>query len=184
MVRMEKDINAIKKTLSTASEVGAKTNDMDKRVVLLESQVGFIQQFHERVGALEVRVQGLIAGGGRQNYEVMDLRRHMDALTALEPVVSSLVDMDGTVSALATHVQLLNEEVKCLKRENSSLRHELTQVSRLTMNEVTLMMTHFEEPVSRKNESQLQAHMDLVHRQTEQHDSMIHEFRQKNMRCG
>ena len=119
MVRIEKDINAIKPKLSTASEVGAKTNDMDKRVVLLESQVGSIQQFHERVGPLEVRVQGLIAREDRQNYEVMDWRRHVDALTPLGPVISSLVDM-----ALTTQVQLLDEEVECLKRENDSLRHE------------------------------------------------------------
>ena len=69
MVRMEKNINAIKQKLSTASEVGAKTNDIDKAVVLLESQVGSIQQFHERVGPLEVRGQGLIACEDRHNYE-------------------------------------------------------------------------------------------------------------------
>ena len=122
MVRMEEDINAIKQKLSTASEVGAKTNNMHKRVVSLESQVGSIQQFHERVGPLEVRVRGLIAGEDRQNYDVMDLRRHVDALTPLEPVVLSLVDMDGIVSALTTQVQLLDEEVDCLKREKNSLR--------------------------------------------------------------
>ena len=145
MVRIEKDINAIKQKLSTASEVGAKTNDMHKRVVLLESQVGSIQQFHERIAPLEVRVQGLIAGEDRQNSEVMDLRRHVDALTPLEPVVSSLVDIDGTVSALTTQAQLLDKEVECLKRENNSLRHESTQVCRLTMNDVTLKMTQLEE---------------------------------------
>ena len=53
-VRMEKDINVIKQKLSTASEVGAKTNDMDKRVVSLESQDGSIQQLHARVGPLEL----------------------------------------------------------------------------------------------------------------------------------
>ena len=179
MVRVEKDINAIKQKLSTASEVGAKTDDIDKRVVLLESQVGSIQQFHERVGPLEAGVQGLIAGEERQNYEVMGLRRHVDALTPLELVVPSLVDMDGTVSALTTQVQLLNEEVECLKRENNSLRHKLTQLSCLAMNDVTLMMTQLEERVSSKYESQLQAHMDLVHRHTKQHDSMSHEFRHK-----
>ena len=141
MVQREKDINGIKRKLSTASEVGAKTNDMDKRVVLLESQIGSIQQFHERVGPLEVRVQGVIAGEERQNCEVMDLRRHVDALTPLERVVSSLVDVDRTVSALTTNVQLLDEEVECVKRENNSFRHELTQVSRLTMNDVMLMVT-------------------------------------------
>ena len=176
MVQMEKDINAIKQKLSSATEVGANTNDMDKRAVLLESQVGSIQKFHERVGPLEFTVQGLIAGEDRQNYEVMDWRRHVDALTTLKPVVPSLVDMDGTVSALTTQVQLLDEEVDCLRREKNSLRHELTQVSRLPMNDVTLMMTQLEERVSRKYESQLQAHMDLVHHQTKQHDSMFHEF--------
>ena len=124
-------------------------------------------------------MQGLIAREDRQNYEVMDLCRHVDALTPLEPVVPSLVDMDGTVSALTTQVQLLDDKVECLRRENNSLRHKLTQVSRLLMNDVTLMMTQLEERVSRKYESQLQAHMDLVHRQTKQHDSMFHEFRQK-----
>ena len=131
MVRMEKDINAIKQKLSTASEVGSKTNDMEMREVLLESQVGSIQHFHERVEPLEVRVQGLIAGEERRNYEVMDLRRHVDALTPLEPVVPNLVDMDGTVSALTTQVQLLDEEVECLKRENnsiSSVRREVSEV--------------------------------------------------------
>ena len=148
MVRMEKDINAIKQRLSTESEVGAKTNHMDKRVVLFESPVGSIQRFHERVGQLEVRVHGPIAGEEPENYEVMDLRHHVDALTPLEPVVSSLFDVDGTVSALTTQVQLLDEEVECLKRENQSLRHELTQVSHLTMKDVTLMVTQLEERVS------------------------------------
>ena len=91
---MEKDINVIKQKLSTASEVGAKTNDMDKRVVSLESQDGSIQQLHERVGPLELGVQGLIAPEERQNCQVMDLRCHVDVLTPLEPVVSSLVDVD------------------------------------------------------------------------------------------
>ena len=62
---------------------------------------------------------------------------------------------------------------------NNSVRYELTQVSRLTMNDVTLMMTQLEERVSRKYESQLQAHMDLVHRQNKQHDLMFYRFRQK-----
>ena len=82
----------------------------------------------------------------------------MDALTHLEPVVLSSVHMDGTVSALTVQVQLLDEEVDCLKRESNSLRNDLTQVSPLTMNDVTLMMTQLEERVSRKYESQLQAH--------------------------
>ena len=135
----------MKQKLSTASEVGAKTNDVDKRVALLESRVGSMHQIHDRVGQLEVRVQALIAGEERQNSEVMELRRRVDALTPLEPVVPSLVDMDGTVSALTTQLQLLDEEVECLKLENNSLRHELTQVFRLTMNDVTLMMTQWEE---------------------------------------
>ena len=78
----------------------------------------------------------------------MDLRRRVDVLTPLVPVVPSLVDMDGTASALTTQVQLLDEEVECLKRENNSLRHESTQVSHPRMNDVTLMMTQLEEPVS------------------------------------
>ena len=122
-------------------------------MALLESRVGSIQQIHERVGPLEVRVQGLIAGEERQNCEVMGWRRRVDALMPLEPVVPSLVDMDGTVSALTTQVQLLDEEVECLKRDNNSLRHELTQVSRLTINDVTLMMTQLETGICRKYDS-------------------------------
>ena len=152
---------------------------MEERVVLLESQAGSLQQFYERVGPLEVRVQGLIAGEERQNCEVMDLRRHVDALTPFELVVSSLGDVDGTVSALTTQVQLLEEEVECFKRESHSLPHELTQVSRLVTNDGTLMVTQLEEQFPRKYESQLQAHMDLVHRKTKQHDSIFNEFRQK-----
>ena len=68
MVRMEKDINAIKPKLSMASEVGAKANDVDKRVALLESRVGSMHQIHEPVEPLEVRVQGLIAEEERQNW--------------------------------------------------------------------------------------------------------------------
>ena len=52
-------------------------------------------------------------------------------------------------------------------------------MSRLTMNDVTLMLTQLEERFSGKYESQLQAHMDLVHRQTKQHDSMFHEVWRK-----
>ena len=121
-------------------------------MALLESRVGSMDQIDERVRPFEVRVQGLIAGEERQNCELMHLRRRVDAMAPLEPIVSSLVDMDGTVSALTTQVQLLDEEVECLKHENNSLRHELTQVSRLTMNDVTLMMTQWEERVSRKYE--------------------------------
>ena len=42
MVRMEKDINVIKQKLSPASEVSAKTNNVDKTVAVLESRVGSI----------------------------------------------------------------------------------------------------------------------------------------------
>ena len=106
----------------------------------------------------------------------------MDILTPVEPVVPSLVDMDGMVSALTTQVQLLDEEIECLKRKNNSLQHELTQVSGLTMNDVTVVRAPLKERVSQKYESQLQAHMDLVHRRRKQHDLMFHGFRQKI--CG
>ena len=52
MIQMEKDINAIKQKLSTASGVGAKTNDIDERVALLESQVGSMHRIRERIGPL------------------------------------------------------------------------------------------------------------------------------------
>ena len=38
------------------------------------------------------------------------------------------------------------------------------------MNDVTLIVTKVKERVNRKSESQLQAHMYCVHRQTKQHD--------------
>ena len=137
---MEKDINAIEPDLSTASEAVAKTKDVDKRVALLESQDGSMHQIHEHLGPLKVRVQDLIATEEHQNCEVTDFLRRVDALTALDPVVPSMVLMEGTVSALTTQVQLLDEEVECLKRETNSLRHELAQVSRLMINDVTLVM--------------------------------------------
>ena len=57
-------------------------------------------------------MQGVIAGEGRQNCEVIDLRCRVDALTPLELVVLNLVDMDGTVSALTTQVEFFDEEVQ------------------------------------------------------------------------
>ena len=56
----------------------------------------------------------------------------------------ALVAIDATVATLSTQVQLLDEEVECLKRENASLRQEIKQATPVTTHTVTLMIQQME----------------------------------------
>ena len=96
-----------------------------------------------------------------------------------EPLVPALVAFDGTLATLSTQVQLFDEDFECLKRENASLRQEIKQATPVTTHTVTLMIQQMEEPMSRKYDTRLQQHMELVQRQKDQHDLIFQGFQNK-----
>ena len=186
LVRMERDIKTITQKLESASGHGAKVNEVATRISSLETRIGSTHQLVERIGLLEVGLQGLSSTWDRvSRHEVgwqafEGVHRHVQALLPLTPHVSNLVRVEDTVSSLSTQVSLLDEEVECLKRENESLRQTIPKQSPLTMETVTLMIQQVEDRVTRKYDAQI-ASMEFECREfkrtvNENYGGLLHRF--------